>query len=161
MAREESDREDLIREATALVQRVELAISGFTEPIVAGFRRNGALSIYFGADPVYQFNAASQLRRAYVDGKLFKADAGRLVQIQRQRRMQEIVLLRQDLNESQIGTFLTIMRDFLGQILAALAGSEFEIVCQIPLGADIIAPLRTELAKILAVSQIAVKPNVG
>ena len=48
MARDEDSREDLLREATALVQRVELQVEGFAEPIVAGFRRDGAASFYFG-----------------------------------------------------------------------------------------------------------------
>ena len=70
MARDESDREDLLREATALVERIELAPADAAddEHIVAGFRRDGALSIYFGADPVYHFNSAGELRRAYCDG---------------------------------------------------------------------------------------------
>src|SRR5204863_2544475 len=78
MAREESSREDLLREATALVERIELIPNGSTSDgrIVAGFRRNGALSVFFGEDPVYQFNAAGELRRAYTDGKLLKADRG-------------------------------------------------------------------------------------
>ena len=42
MARRESDREDLLREATALVERAELTIEGFDEPIVVGFRRDGS-----------------------------------------------------------------------------------------------------------------------
>jgi len=73
MAREEEPREDLLREATALVERVELQIEGFAETIVAGFRRDGAASFYFGQDFVFQFNTANQLRRGYVEGRLFKA----------------------------------------------------------------------------------------
>ena len=72
------NREDLLREATALVERIELVPHrdrqfDASEPIVVGFRADGALSIFFGDDPVYQFNAAGELRRAYCDGLLFKA----------------------------------------------------------------------------------------
>ena len=74
MARRESDREDLLREATALVERAELTIEGFDEPIVVGFRRDGSASFFFGADPVYQFNTAFELRRAFVVGLLYKAE---------------------------------------------------------------------------------------
>src|SRR5688572_18570527 len=65
MARQEQDREDILREATALVERVELLIPEFPEPIVAGFRRDGSASFFFGADPVLQFNAQGKLRRAF------------------------------------------------------------------------------------------------
>src|ERR1700704_5517811 len=102
MAREESSREELLREATALVERVELipnvAISD--GHIVAGFRRNGALSVFFGEDPVYQFNAAGELRRAYTNGKLLKADRGRLAALQRVRTQNEVQLVRHELDET-------------------------------------------------------------
>ena len=38
MARQEHARENLMAEATALVERVELLLTGVAEPIVAGFR---------------------------------------------------------------------------------------------------------------------------
>ena len=47
MARQESNREDLLREATALVERVELHVPAFEEPIVVGFRRDGCASFLF------------------------------------------------------------------------------------------------------------------
>src|SRR5258705_63721 len=70
MARQESDREDLLREATALVQRVELVVAGYDEPVVCGFRRGGSVSLVFGGEPVYQFNTANQLifRAVLLDG---------------------------------------------------------------------------------------------
>src|SRR5262245_10991650 len=95
MAREESDREDLLREATALVERIELIvdIGNAGQHVVAGFRTNGAASIFFGADPVYQFNAAGELRRAYCDGVLIKGSRGRLVSLSRKRLANESLLL--------------------------------------------------------------------
>src|SRR5437588_282047 len=85
MARETTDREDLLREATALVERAELAVADWPEPVVIGFRRDGAASIYFGGDPVYQFNARGELRRAFVADRLFKAEHGILAALDRQR----------------------------------------------------------------------------
>ena len=66
MAREEADREDLMREATALVQRAEFSAGG--KPVFVGFRTNGAASVFFDSDPVYQFNSNGELRRAFVAG---------------------------------------------------------------------------------------------
>ena len=85
MSRSESDREDLLREATALVERVELSIPGYGESIVVGFRRDGSASFFFGQSPVFQFNSQRELRRAFRDGLLFKTDNGRLVEMRRER----------------------------------------------------------------------------
>src|SRR6186997_1242741 len=97
MARRESEREDLLREATALVERAELTLEGSEEPIVVGFRRDGSASFFFGVDPVYQFNAACELRRAFVGGLLYKAERGRLVSLSRQRTMESVALFRAEL----------------------------------------------------------------
>ena len=88
MPRLEQDREDLLAEATALVERVELQLPGSDESVTAtmvvvGFRTSGAASFFFGGDPVYQFNSAGELRRVFADGKSYKADRGRLVVIER------------------------------------------------------------------------------
>ena len=64
MARNESDREDLIREATALRNRIEWKIPDEPELVFAGIRSDGSLAIYFGPDPVYQFSIDGGLRRA-------------------------------------------------------------------------------------------------
>ena len=74
MSRLERDREDLLREATALVERAEIRLGDFDEAVIVGFRSGGAASFYFGADPVFQFNADNQLRRGFVGGRLVKAN---------------------------------------------------------------------------------------
>jgi hypothetical protein len=43
---------------------------------IAGFRTSGS-DFFFGAEPVYQFNTAGELRRAYCDDLLIKASRGR------------------------------------------------------------------------------------
>jgi hypothetical protein len=48
MARQESAREDLMREAVALVRRIELHVNGEPAPVVIGCRRDGAVSILRG-----------------------------------------------------------------------------------------------------------------
>src|SRR5687767_7509073 len=98
MAREETDREDILREATALVERVELLVPGCAESVVMGFRRNGSASFFFGADPVYQFNTSGELRRAFVTGQLIKADRGTLAAFDRHRTETEVQFVRRDLN---------------------------------------------------------------
>ena len=100
MSRTEQDREDLLREATALIERVELRVSGWSESVVAGFRRGGQASFFFGADLVYQFNAALQLRRGFHNGQLIKAEDGRL---ERHHALHRRVIRWAE--DSQIGQF--------------------------------------------------------
>jgi hypothetical protein len=132
MARDEEPREDLLRDATALVQRVELQVEGFVEPIVAGFRRDGAASFYFGQDVSYQFNTAGQLRRGYVAGRLYKAEAGLLVQLTRRRTVDEVELLRHDCNAAEEQTFLATVGQKLTALQRALADGDFRALGQIP-----------------------------
>ena len=61
MALEERDREDLLRDGRLMPLRGECLIDGVK--VVLGFRSQGQLSLYCGPDPVFQFNAARELRR--------------------------------------------------------------------------------------------------
>ena len=109
MARHEADREDLIRDATALVRRAEwLTISG-AESLVAGFRRDGSLSLYFGADPVYHFDSAGRLKRAYGSGLLYRTQGATLAELARERSAMETKLMRRDLGEQELADFLVKM----------------------------------------------------
>ena len=161
MAREESDREDLLREATALVRRIELRVPNEAESIVFGFRRDGAASVFFGADPVYQFNAARELRRAYVGGKLLKADRGALAELTRVRTATEVQLVRHDLDAAQTATFLQTMLARLTQFAEALAHSDVQIVGQVPPDGDLLPACREELTQLCALPRIASSPRVG
>jgi hypothetical protein len=150
MAREEQDREDLLRDATALVERIELApASGVAdaEPVVVGFRRNGALSIFFGADPVYQFNAAGELRRAFRGGLLYKAERGRLVSLERARTPDEVQLLRRELSDEQQGAFLSQMQRCLADLARQLNGAALRVVGQLPPQVDVLARAQSWLSQ--------------
>ena len=85
MARDERDREDLLNEATALTQRVELRIPSVSQTVFIGFRREGAASIYWGQDEVHHFNGSNELRRGFLTGRLVKAERGRLCWLDRNR----------------------------------------------------------------------------
>lgn len=148
MARRESEREDLLREAIALVERIELSPAGAPqgEHVTAGFRAGGACSIFFGTDPVYQFNASGQLRRAYCDGLLFKAVDGRLVSLRRLRQQGEVHLLRHDLTDSEQAAFLARMTDKLRGLAGRLDRAEGSVVGQVPSDADVLGRLRKWLA---------------
>ena len=110
MAQNESDREDLMAEATALRRRVELQVPSETEHTIAGFRDDGRFSLYFGPDPVYHFDGEGGLRRAYLDGKLYRTQGTTLARLTRNRTEQATLLRRNDLSELELQEFLHAMR---------------------------------------------------
>lgn len=161
MSHRESDREDLLREATALVERAELYVTGYADPIVVGFRRGGAASFFFGADPVYQFNTAGELRRAYVDGQLYKADLGRLVSLRRERSATETALLRTELTADDEAVFLHAMQQCLQALHHALNAGSFSVTGQIPPDANVPARIIQWLQLRPAEIVVARAPNVA
>ena len=159
MARQEHDREDLLRDATALVQRVELSVVGYDVPVVVGFRRDGCASIYIDQDPAYHFNTACRLRRAFVDGRLYKAERGRLVSMLRRRLRDEVQLVRSDLSDLETSDFLKALRRHLTKIGQCLSNGNFTVVGQVPDEADIAARARNWLRDLPDVIVIARSPR--
>jgi hypothetical protein len=161
MAREKADKEDLLREATALVVRIELAPveSSSDERVLAGFRSNGALSLFFGAEPVYHFNPAGDLRRAFRDGLLYKALGGRLASLRRERGDSEVQLVRHELTDEQQRGFLTQMRDALDRLKTAIEGDRFTVVGEVPPGGGVLTRL-LEWLRAHPEPSIAAVPNV-
>jgi hypothetical protein len=164
MAREEQNREDVLREATALVERVELApaagFAGEGERAVVGFRADGSLSVFFGAEPVYQFNSRRELRRAYADGLLYKAERGRLVSLERVRHLQEVQLLRRELSESAQADFLTAAQQRLRTLADHVERQMLVSVGQVPAEADVLGRFREWMCCLTAIV-IAQSPRVG
>ncbi len=159
MAKNEQDREDLMREASALSPRAELIAPAFAESIVVGFRTSGSLSIYFGADPVYQFNSTGELRRAYVRGELFKAVKGRLQQLHRERDAVQVTLWQSDLSDAEQLAFLQEMENRCNQLANAVAHDQFELIEEIPSDSRAIELLSRFLAKIETPPRVAAFPN--
>ena len=131
MARTESDREDLIREATALKQRVEWDVPDEPEPVVTGFKRDGSLSVYFGQDPVYQFNPAGQLRRAYVGDFLYRTQGDTLARLHRERTTDETTLVRHDLAAEALAEFVTVMQARLTHLRESITDRTATILRQV------------------------------
>jgi hypothetical protein len=127
MARHESDREDLMAEATAYTRRVEFTVVGLKATIVAGLRNDDTLAIYFNQDPMYQFSSNGQLRRGLVDETLFRAGSNTLSKLKRRRTEQETVLESSDLSLGELTCFLQEM-DRRIQIVQASIGSGTAIV---------------------------------
>ena len=140
MARQESDREDLLREAIALVERIELALPDVSEAehIVIGFRRDGSPSVYFGADPAYHLNSAGELRRAFIDDLLYKADGGALISLDRVRTADEVQLISRTPDATATAALLAYMNDRLLELAAQISSGALVVIGQVPAGADIL-----------------------
>jgi hypothetical protein len=162
MALHEADREDLLAEATALVERMELAVGGFGQPIVVGFRRDGCTSVYFGADPAYHFNKRNELRRAYLGGLLHKAEHGKLISLERQRTAAEVQLLRRDLTAAESQQVVSDMAERLRALDEALSADSFRVVGVVPADGNVLNRVQRWLAEIRSRPiAIAQSPRVG
>jgi len=155
----EHEREDLLREATALVERVSIRLPSRDDEVLIGFRRDHSAAFYFGAEPVYQFTSNGRLRRAFSEGALYKAEAGRLVRMIRRRTADATELVATTLDESATRAFLEVMRRDLERLHDALAKGNFRLVGQIPADADMIARVNCWLDEFTARAQIADSPR--
>ena len=148
-----------LRDATALVPRVMLRAADGSD-VFAGFRGE-ALSLYFGEDPVYHFTVAGELRRAYVGGRLIKAEGGRLVAMTRRESTAQTVLERCELNADEQRAMLLDIGLRLGGLREALVGSELKIVGTVPADGDAVGRLTAWLDAAPRAIVAAPRANVG
>lgn len=123
MAKQTEDREDLLRDGTAMSVRGRLLIDG-TE-VVIGFRSRGQLSLYWDQDPVFQFDEAGRLRRAFLDSNRLKVEKGRLVRIKKADEhdgpsASRLRLIVESLSEIEQSVILQSLSECLQQIDEAL-----------------------------------------
>lgn len=144
MAQHESEREDLIREATALLPRAEFLLPSLQEPVTVGFRES-APSFFFGQNQVYHFDGAGRLRRAFVAGFLYRSQHSGLARLERIRTETQTVLLRSDLDSEQLLTFRSTMLETLRIIQSGLTDGSLKASRSIPPETDWITQLSTIL----------------
>ncbi|MEX1040442.1 MAG: hypothetical protein WDZ51_07425 [Pirellulaceae bacterium] len=165
MALEEEPREDLLREATALVRRGvwngRITDSAANVEIVAGFRRNGALSLFFDESPVYQFNPAGELRRAHIDGLLYKADRGQLVQMRRERAERQTTLVSRPLTDEEQAALMVEAEARISALFQTLDEGQLSLVGQVPEDGDLRAELLAWRDRYPLPLQIADRPNAA
>jgi hypothetical protein len=161
MARREQDREDLLAEATALVERAALQLPAYDEPVVVGFRRDQSASFYFGADPVYQFTQGGLLRRAFVDGQIYKAEGGGLLSLERRRGPAAVELVRHELTDADETAFLVRMRSHFDVLGASWTEGRVRVMGQVPPDVDVIARVRNWLNEFGGKFGIADSPRAG
>ena len=162
MARETHEREDLLRDATALVPRIMLRLQRDDSPceVFVGFRKEGAVSLYFDDDPVYHFNSAGELRRAFVDDRLVKAEQGRLVAMQPRRTEQSTDLVRHELSDEEREEFCKSASDRIAWFRAELVAERYELVGQVPEDGDALSRVAEWLENLNGI-RVAQSPRVG
>lgn len=134
MTRIESDKEDLIRDATALVDRAEFSFdSGVSATagwsvVTAGFRRDRSLSVYFDQDPFYQFDQDGHLRRCYADGFLYRSTGDGLARLNRHRTKDATTLMRDDLSKEDLRRFQDRMKILLTEFSQALTKNSIQML---------------------------------
>jgi hypothetical protein len=99
MALSEQDREDLLRDGRAMPVRAEILVDSAVW--LVGFRPQGQVSFYVGADLVFQFNVAGELRRVFVAGERIAAEGGRLQRLRMLDRGQRLHLIKELLTEEE------------------------------------------------------------
>ncbi|MCA9263054.1 MAG: hypothetical protein KDA60_04375 [Planctomycetales bacterium] len=158
--RERREREDIMREATALVERAEFQIAGSSVVYIVGFRRNGALSLFCDEDPVFQFTSAHELRRGYWNGTLIKAEVGRLVRLIRQRSESESLLIRRELSVDESSEFLAKARETLDAIVSAHQQHATTVLQSHPEDLDVIDKFVRWTRELPNSIPVAASPNV-
>jgi hypothetical protein len=162
MAREEQPREDLLAEAKNLVERVSLqpgAGSVLGAEVVAGFRRDGSLAIFFGQQRVYQFTSTAGLRRAFVDDVLYKAQAGVLIAMRRERMSDAVNLVSTPLDTRATNEFLAQMSGCLTGLQRDLEAGKYALLGQVPADGMVIERLLAWLVAHAGKTLIAASPR--
>ncbi|MCP4189915.1 MAG: hypothetical protein GY768_04735 [Planctomycetaceae bacterium] len=163
MARHSNDREDLLREAVRLVHRVEFRPLSFADPVVIGFRENGAASLFVGPDETYQFNSDQQLRRAHWQGELIKADRGSLIGLNRFNGSNETLLLRHEFNAEEMAELLVRLRRRIEELRQSIESGQFDLVGEVSLDDRAVIEMTHRWLATLADAdsiEIAHRPNV-
>ena len=118
MAKQEQDREDLLRDGKQMLLRAECVIDDVV--VVIGFRSQGQVSVYVGPDPVFQFNSSMELRRVFHQGKRYAAIQGRLCELVRKSQRDRVSFESQDILADVEAVIMRLLDSSLARIRVAL-----------------------------------------
>jgi hypothetical protein len=160
VARVGEDREDLLRDARNLSPRVQLRarVGGRDTAVFAGFRGE-SLSLYFGPEPVFHFNAAGELRRAFLAGRIVKAENGQLFGMERVNGERQVELRTSAVSDNEQQAAFADLAARLADLCAAFSGGKVVIEGQEPADGGAIERLKHWLERHAALS-IAASPRV-
>lgn len=131
MAINREKREDLMRDATAYSRRISILTSHGQEAIFIGIRQQGGWSVYFGEDPVYQFNRDGELRRAHFADQNYAATDGRLCLLHRDRSGGHVEIQRIYSADTE-QHILTDCHKRLKELFELIQSSSFQSMHQFP-----------------------------
>ena len=134
--RVEADREDLMADAVNLRERIELQVTGSDHPVTIGCNDLGHWSFYFGAEPMYRFDSAGQLRRAIREGKLYRTQGTTLAVMVRVRTEQETQLQRRDLGPIEVEAFLALVGGQMQHLAVEFAAGRCQMLREVSASAD-------------------------
>ncbi len=157
--RVEADREDLMAEAANLRERIELRVPSSEVPVTIGCNDQGHWSFYFGADPMYRFDAEGRLRRAVKGGKLFRTQGSTLAELERVRRDNETQLQRRDLSLLELEVFLQEAQSHLSQLYTAYSSDRCQTLREIGTTADWAARF-TGILELLTTDSLSLAPAI-
>jgi len=160
MAKDATDREDLLREATGFTRRMEFDLPAVQTTVFCGFRDNGAFSFYWGQETVFQFNTKHELRRAFTDDRLVASYKRQLHWLEPGQGTVRVQMKRIPLSENESTGLLGILAGCLGEIDARLRSKELVINGQVPADADVKSEVLAWLQNRETI-QLALHPGVG
>jgi hypothetical protein len=100
------------------------------------------------------------LRRAFVNGRLLKAERGRLVALSRTRTEHEVALLRHELAAQDLALLLAELKGHFEQLKNAFHAREYSVIGQVPPEANIGERIALWLENRPSSIEIAAAPNV-
>ena len=159
MARSPQDRENLMRDATGLNPRASWIIPSFRQEIITGVRSPGAVSLYFGDDPVFHFNSQGELRRMFLADDLWKAERGKLIRLKRERSLEATTLHAREETEVNQREILQVIQTQLVAFRTALTSGVFQCTQAIPDSADSAEFWLQQLKTIRDPLEIAMRPH--
>ena len=160
MSHASKETEELLRDATALVERLSLQTPDWPDHVVVGFRSNGSASIFFGEDPVYQFNNKHELRRSYWRGQRIKSESGKLFALVPEPDVSRLRFVGRDFDEGQTHGYLAELTGRLEQLRTALANGNVQVVGQMPPDHDLLPRVITWIEALPATPAIAHSPRI-
>jgi hypothetical protein len=166
MARTETDKEDLMVEATALVARAEFSRGVNTDPetawriVTVGFRKDGSFTVYFEQDPFYQFDADGLLRRSFDGGLLFRTQSTTLAQLRRVRTDEQTTLSRMDLSADALESFRRRMRNHIEDLQKRFADQSLTMLRCVSDDSDMQSRTTSFLSMVLAHGTVFLAPAI-
>ena len=150
--------EDLLADATALVHRAKIELPTGNDPVVFGFRKNGALSLFFDSEIAYHFNRQHQIRRVFLHDERYKAEQGQLVCVRRIPDLRNVRLHSTPVDPSQLEHILSVLDDRLRCWPELLNARNYRIIGQISSRGDIVQRLKDCIPELIR-HQIANSPQ--